>query len=256
LMLGVIYLAGAAASFVRSYLFTLAGQRLVARVRKQVFLAIVSQEIAFFDTTRTGELTNRLSSDTAVIQNACTVNLSMLARYIVQILGSIAIMVGVNWKLTLVLISVVPAVAICAVIYGKKVKQIRKDFQDRLADASTVAEESISCIRTVRTFSNEVKASDDYAVSITESYKQGALLALTQGGFAGLASALASIAILLVLWYGGTLVLEGELTTGALTSFMLYTLTVAMAFAFLSSLYGDFMQALGASVRLFDLMDR
>ena len=126
---GLIYIGGAAASFMRSWLFTLAGQRLVARVRKEVFLAIISQEIAFFDTTRTGELTNRLSSDTAVIQNACTVNLSMLARYLVQIFGSIFIMLGLNWKLTLVLISIVPAVAIGAVIYGRKVKQIRKDFQ-------------------------------------------------------------------------------------------------------------------------------
>ena len=135
---GVIYAMGAIASFFRSWAFTLAGQRLVARVRTILFESIVSQEVAFFDVTRTGELTNRLASDTQVIQNACTVNLSMLARYTVQIFGSIAIMLGVSWRLTLVLLSVVPAVAIGAVAYGRKVKVIRKEFQDRLADASTV----------------------------------------------------------------------------------------------------------------------
>lgn len=255
-ILGCIYAMGAIASFFRSWAFTLAGQRLVARVRKILFKSIVSQEVAFFDVTRTGELTNRLASDTQVIQNACTVNLSMLARYFIQILGSIGIMVGVSWKLTLVLLSVVPAVAIGAVAYGRKVKDIRKAFQDCLADASTTAEENIASVQTVKCFSNEPRACSEYDKSVHESYLQGAKLALVQGGFAGLTQLLASMAILLVLWYGGTLVCNGDLTPGILTAFMLYSLQVAMAFAFLSSLYGDFMQALGASVRLFELMDR
>lgn len=256
LELGVIFVLGSVASFLRMYCFQLAGQRFVARIRVDVFRAITGQEIAFFDTTRTGELTNRLSSDTQVIQNACTVNLSGLARYLSQIVGSIAIMFVVNWKLTMVLLSVVPAVSIGAVVYGKKVKTLRKLFQDSLAEASTTAEESISNIRTVRTFSREDKCTDEYAVDIHKSYVQGANLAKWIGGFAGFAGLLVQMAILLVLWYGGTLVRSGELTTGLLTSFMLYTLTVAMAFAFISSLYGDFMQALGASGRLFELMDR
>ena len=250
LELGVIFVLGSVASFLRMYCFQLAGQRFVARIRVDVFRAIAGQEIAFFDTTRTGELTNRLSSDTQVIQNACTVNLSGLARYLAQILGSLAIMFVVNWKLTMVLLAVVPAVSIGAVIYGKKVKTLRKLFQDSLAEASTTAEESISNIRTVRTFSREDKCTDEYAVDIQKSYVQGASLAKWIGGFAGFAGLLVQMAILLVLWYGGTLVRSGELTTGSLTSFMLYTLTVAMAFAFISSLYGDFMQALGASGKL------
>ena len=164
-----IYAMGAVASFFRSWAFTLAGQRLVARVRKILFKSIVSQEVAFFDVTRTGELTNRLASDTQVIQNACTVNLSMLARYFIQILGSIGIMLGVSWKLTLVLLSVVPAVAIGAVAYGRKVKEIRKAFQDRLADASTTAEENIASVRTVKCFSNEPRACSEYDKSVHES---------------------------------------------------------------------------------------
>lgn len=122
LELGVIFVLGSVASFLRMYCFQLAGQRFVARIRVDVFRAITGQEIAFFDTTRTGELTNRLSSDTQVIQNACTVNLSGLARYLSQIVGSIAIMFVVNWKLTMVLLSVVPAVSIGAVVYGTGTK--------------------------------------------------------------------------------------------------------------------------------------
>ncbi len=118
LWLGVIYIVGAVFSALRAWLFELAGQSLVARLRKMLFESIVKQEVAFFDTNRTGELTNRLSSDTQVVQNAATVNISMLLRYLVQIIGSIAIMMFLSWKLTLVLLSVVPPVAIGAVSYG------------------------------------------------------------------------------------------------------------------------------------------
>ncbi|EGD74247.1 ABC transporter B family protein [Salpingoeca rosetta] len=256
LILGGVYLIGAIAAFTRSWFFTWAGQRLVARVRKLVFASIVRQDISFFDKTRTGELTNRLASDTAVIQNACTVNISMLLRYIVQIVGSLALMFALSWKLTLVLLSVVPPVAIGAVWYGSKVKKLRKTFQDELAKASACAEETISSMRTVRSFSNENRSSSEYSGSINTSYGIGKKLALVQGGFAGITGAFAQLAILLVLWYGGTLVYHDHITTGVLSGFLLYTLQVAMAFAFLSSLYGDFMQALGASVRIFELMDR
>eukprot|EP00043_Microstomoeca_roanoka_P012782 m.124284 g.124284 ORF g.124284 m.124284 type:complete len:815 (-) comp15590_c0_seq2:410-2854(-) len=256
LILGGIYIAGAIASFARAWFFTWAGQRLVARIRKDVFASIVNQDISFFDVNRTGELTNRLASDTAVIQDACTVNISMLLRYIVQIVGSLALMFALSWKLTLVLLSVVPPVAIGAVWYGKKVKNLRKKFQDELAHASAAAEEAISSMRTVRSFSNERRSCEEYDKNIDKSYILGKRLAVVQGGFAGITGAFAQLAILLVLWYGGTLVYHGHITTGVLSGFLLYTLQVAMAFAFLSSLYGDFMQAVGASVRIFQLMDR
>eukprot|EP00730_Choanoeca_flexa_P006959 TRINITY_DN12253_c0_g1_i1.p1 TRINITY_DN12253_c0_g1~~TRINITY_DN12253_c0_g1_i1.p1 ORF type:complete len:792 (+),score=209.57 TRINITY_DN12253_c0_g1_i1:96-2471(+) len=255
IILGIVYLVGAVASFVRSWLFTWAGQRLVARVRRDVFAAIVRQDISFFDTNRTGELTNRLASDTSVIQNAVTVNISMLLRYILQILGSLIVMFLLSWKLTLVLLSVVPPVAIGAVFYGKKVKNLRKDFQDELAKASASAEEVISSMRTVRSFSNEDVACEQYNEAINSSYGIGKMLALVQGVFAGATAVFAQLAVLLVLWYGGVQVVQGHLSTGLLSGYMLYSIQIAMAFAFLSSLFGDFMQAVGASVRIFGLLD-
>lgn len=117
-----IFVVQAAASFVRAYTFTLAGQKLVARVRRELFAVITQQEIAFFDTTRTGELINRLSSDTGVIQNACTVNISMMLRNTVSIIFSLGLMFTLSPSLTGVLLAVVPLVGIGAVFYGKKVK--------------------------------------------------------------------------------------------------------------------------------------
>jgi len=251
-----IYAAGGFAAFFRSWLYTLAGQRLVARLRKKLFTHILYQEIAFFDTNRTGELMNRLSSDSQVIQNAVTVNISMLVRYFLQIIGSLAIMFAVSPKLTGVLLAVVPIVAIGAQRYGAFVRDMTKKFQDKLADASTAAEESIGNVRTVKSFSQEKKAANLYGDNIENSYQVGSTLAFASGAWNATMAIFAQGAIVLVLWYGGKLVHIGNMTVGTLTSFMLYTLNVAMAFAFLSSLYGDFMKAVGASTRIFELFDR
>ncbi|EDV22201.1 uncharacterized protein TRIADDRAFT_29232 [Trichoplax adhaerens] len=251
-----IYVGGSIASFFRSWLFTLAGERLVARIRKMLFNAIIVQEIGFFDKNRTGELTNRLSSDTAVIQNAVTVNISMLLRYILQIIGSLIVMFILSPSVTGVLLAVVPIIAIMAVLYGRKLRDLRKKFQDELANASNVAEETIGNIRTVRSFNGEKKTMNHYGEMIENSYNIGRKLALYTGLFNGYMGIFAQGAIVLVLWFGAKQVLEGHLTAGLLTSFMLYALNVAMAFAFITSLYGDFMQAVGASVRMFELMDR
>ncbi|KAL4224048.1 hypothetical protein ACF0H5_017505 [Mactra antiquata] len=262
LTLFIIYVFGAVFSLARSWLFTLAGQRVVARLRKRLFLSIIKQDVAFFDTNRTGELCNRLSSDTQVLQNAVTVNISMLSRYLLQMIGSLILMFTLNAKLTGVLLAVVPIVSICAVQYGMFMKKLSKQFQDRLGEAGTEAEESLSSIRTVRTFSAENKACDIYNKYIDKSYNVGKKLAAAGGIFEGGVGILVSGAITLVLWYGGKLVHENYadptkgITPGILTAFLLYTLQVAMAFALMSSLYGDFMRAVGASIRVFDLLDK
>ncbi|XP_043571583.1 ABC transporter B family member 1-like isoform X3 [Chiloscyllium plagiosum] len=198
LILFGIYVGGAACSFIRAYVFVLAGHRLVARLRKRLFACILKQEIAFFDENRTGELTNRLSSDTQIIQSTLTVNLSMLLRYTFQIIGSIVLMFVVSPALTGVLLASIPVVAIGGVLYGSF---------------------------------------------------NGLVLTISQG------------AIVLVLWYGAKLVYDGRhgksgISFGTLASFMVYSINVAMAFGMLASLYGDFMQAVGASIRIFELLDR
>ncbi|KNC84739.1 hypothetical protein SARC_03051 [Sphaeroforma arctica JP610] len=179
----------------------------------------------------------------------------MLTRNVVQIIGALFIMFYYSWRLTSVILSVVPVICIGAVVYGRQVRGLRKRFQDTLAKAAKTAEESISSVRTVRAFANEDKASDKYNEDITDSFGIGVKTALAAGGFFGAVSFLFQGAIVLVLWYGGTLVLDGHMTTGLLTTFMLYTLTTAMSIGVLSSVYGDLMQAVGASDRLFKLLD-
>ena len=120
---------------------------MVRRLRQSVFDAIVKQDIRFFDENRTGELTSRLSSDTQVVQDSITENLAALAQYSIHIVGSLIVMFCLNYALTIVLMVVVPVVVVIALKYGNVVEGLRKKFQDQLAEASNVADESFANIR-------------------------------------------------------------------------------------------------------------
>lgn len=219
---------GSIASGIRSWLFEVAGQRVVARLRQNVFNAIIKEDIKFFDTTRTGELTSRISSDSQVLQSAVTTNLSMFARYLLQILGSIIFMFSLEPSLTGLLLAVIPIVSLLTVQYGRYLRKLRKKFQDELAASSVIAEEAISSMRTVRSFAAEAKMSKEYSKNVQKSFEIGKDLAVAQGGFMGLVGILSGGALALVLWYGGKLVHDKKITTGILASFLMYTLQVAM----------------------------
>jgi ABC-type multidrug transport system fused ATPase/permease subunit len=197
----------------------------------------------------------------------------MLIRYIVQIIGSLTIMLALSWKLTLVMLSVVPAIAMGAVRYGKKIKEIRTDFQartavrtaacvgryrragvahtqwlqDALAISSTNAEEAISNIRTVRAFCAEEEMHRQYSEAVRKSLMVGRKMTIAGSVFQAIVFFLAFSAIVLVLWFGGSLVardykVHGPFTGGVLTSFMLYTVQIATAFGFMSGLFVSFAQ--------------
>lgn len=145
----LVFLVGSIAGGIRSWLFELAGQRVVARLRTSVFSAIIKQDIKFFDTNRTGELTSRISSDTQVLQNAVTANLSMFARYLFQILGSVIFMFSLQASLTGLLLAVIPIVSFLTVYYGRYLRKLKKKFQDDLATSSVVAEEVIRLFKII-----------------------------------------------------------------------------------------------------------
>jgi len=240
----------------RSYLFTVAGERVVTRLRADLYRSLVSQEIAFFDERRTGELTNRLAADTTVLQNAATVNISMVLRYAATGLGAVGILLWTSWKLTLVMLATVPLVVLGAFFYGRVLRRLSKKVQDALARSTEVAEETLAGIRTVRAFAREDAEGDRYAENVEEVFslaRARARLGALFGGGMGFAF---GGAVAAVLWYGGTLLVDGTMSIGELTQFVLYTFFVAFSLGALSSVWEDFMKAMGASERVFQLLDR
>ena len=254
-MVGIL-LVQAAASSMRYVLFTTIGERVVARLREDVYRAILRQEIAFFDERPTGELTSRLASDTTILQNTVSVNVSMALRSVVTMIGGVGALVWTSPRLACVMLAVVPPVAIGAVLYGRRVRALSREVQDALASASQVAEESISGLRTVRSFAAESVEARRYAKAVATSFEIAKRRAFTGGAFDFVATLAAFSVATAVLWYGGHLVMEKSMSVGALTSFFVYTLVVAFSLAAISDVWADFMKASGASARIFELLDR
>lgn len=253
-LLLAIFLGVGFTGFIRAWLYTWAGERVVARLRRELFGRLIAREIGFFDKERTGELVNRLAADTAVLQNAVTVNVSMALRFGLQALGSLAVLFWTSTRLTLLMLAIVPFVAVGAAIFARHVRGLSKRTQDALAGASTVAEEVFSNIRTVRSFAREDGEVDRYSVRVNEALEMGRRMGLAYGSFQGAISFAAFGAISLVLWYGGHLVMDGLLSVGTLTSFLLYTFYLSFSLGAISGLYGDYQRAIGASQRVFELL--
>jgi ATP-binding cassette subfamily B protein len=256
LVMTAIFLVQGVAIALRSYLFTVAGERIVTHLRRDLYARILQQEIGFFDQRRTGELINRLASDTTVLQNTVSVNISMGLRYLASVLGTLALLLYTSPILTLLMILVVPPVAFGAVYFGRIIRRLSRDAQDALARSTEVAEETISGIRTVRVYSHESREVERYSEANQEAFEVARKRALANAQFAGAASFAAYSAIAVVLWYGGHMVIAGQMKLAQLTTFVLYTLMMAFSLGALGSLWGDFMRASGAGERVFALLDR
>lgn len=251
-----IIVMGAVATTIRTYLFTAASERVVARLRKELFKHLINQEIAFFDVTRTGELLSRLSEDTQLIKNAATVKLSDAMQSLGTSILGIAFMFRTSWQLTLLALAVVPAISIGIRAFGRYLRELSHRTQAAAALAASIAEESFGAVRTVRSFAQEDFECSRYGEKVEESLKLGIRQAFVVGIFSGTVSAASTLSIVAVVIYGANLTIRGLMTTGSLTSFILYSLTVGASLSTLSSLYTTAMRAAGASQRVFQLLDR
>ena len=158
----VILTIQAIAMALRYYLFTLAGERTVKRIRHKLFDKLLEQEIGFFDEQKTGDLMSRINSDSTVLQNTLSVNISMILRNLASAVGGLVLLFITSWKLSLLLVIILPPSALMAARFGGKVRKISKDVQQSLGAASAVADESLSNIRTVRSFSAEAVESSRF----------------------------------------------------------------------------------------------
>jgi ABC transporter fused permease/ATP-binding protein len=256
LLIIVVFTLQAIASTIRYYLFTMAGERIVQKLRSDLYAAILKQEIAFFDLNKTGELISRISSDTTIVQNAVSVNISMGLRNLAGAFGGLVLMVYTSPKLALSMLLVIPPVALGAAIFGKKIRNFSRRAQDNLAEASIVAEETISGIRTVRSFAQESFEKDRYDYSLKRSLLSVREKVVQISWFMALASVLGYFAISAVIWFGGRQVITSELSIGDLTQFLIYLMIVAFSVGSLGSLWGDFMSVIGAGKRIFEILDR
>uniref|UniRef100_A0A2P2L6B2 ABC transporter B family member 25 n=1 Tax=Rhizophora mucronata TaxID=61149 RepID=A0A2P2L6B2_RHIMU len=252
----LVVVVGSLCTALRAWLFASASERVVARLRNNLFSHLINQEIAFFDVTRTGELLSRLSEDTQVIKNAATTNLSEALRNLTTALIGVAFMFSSSWKLTLLALAVVPIISVAVREFGRYLRDLSHATQAAAAVAASIAEESFGAIRTVRSFAQESYAISNYSEKVNETLRLGLRQARLVGLFFGGLNAASTLSVIIVVVYGAYLTIIGSMTAGALTSFILYSLTVGSSVSSLSGLYTTAMKAAGASRRVFQLLDR
>ncbi|XP_056865534.1 ABC transporter B family member 27 isoform X1 [Raphanus sativus] len=252
----LIVVLGSLCTALRSWLFNSASERVVARLRKDLFKHLMHQEIAFYDVTKTGELLSRLSEDTQIIKNAATTNLSEALRNVTTALIGVGFMFTSSWKLTLLALVVVPLISVSVKQFGRYLRELSHKTQAAAAVAASIAEESFGAIRTVRSFAKESYMVSQYSKKVDETLKLGLKQAVLVGLFFGGLNAAFTLSVITVVSYGAYLTITGSMTVGALTSFILYSLTVGSSVSSLSSLYTTAMKAAGASRRVFQILDR
>ncbi|KAK0043502.1 ATP-binding cassette sub-family B member 10 mitochondrial [Biomphalaria pfeifferi] len=251
-----IFLIGGLANFGRVYIIQCSSQRIVKKLRELLFGKVMRQEVGFFDKTKTGELINRLASDTQVVSQALSQNISDGVRSILQSISGLGMMVFISAKLTLISMCIVPPVAVGSIIYGRYLRKITKKVQDSLANATQVAEERIATIRTVRAFAHEDKECKMYNDSIDQvlqlSYKESLARAIFWG-FAGFSG---NVIIISVFYFGGRMMMVSDISVGDLSAFLMYAAYVGTSLNGITSFITELNRGVAASDRIWDIMDR
>ncbi|KAJ2817699.1 ATP-binding cassette permease mdl1, partial [Coemansia erecta] len=254
--LGAIFVVGAMANAGRIVLIRTAGERMIARLRGQIFDRIMRQDLGFFDRNRTGDLVSRLSTDTAIVSKSITNNVSDGLRAMISAAAGLSMMVYVSPKLTGIMLGIVPPIALWAVLYGRYVKRLSKKTQEAVGDLTKVSEERISNVRTVQAFSREAQELGRFDVEVQKIFGLAKKDAIASGMFFGGNGLAGNLAILAFLGFGGRMVMGGEISIGEMTSVMMYSAYVGSALSGLSSFFSEVMKGVGAGSRLFYLLDR
>ena len=241
-------------NFFQVYLLGSTGERVVAGLRKDLFTHLLTLSPDFFTERTTGELTSRLTSDVVRLQSVLSYQISELLRQTIYLFGSLTLLTLMHRQLTFTTLAVAPAVVFFAMVFGRRLRRASTEVQDQIAEANTVAEESIVQIRTVQSFVREPTEVGRFSQGIDAALRAALRRALTRGVFFGVITLVTFGGIVAVLWQGGRLVLSGDITGGQLVSFLLYAVMVAAAITSLASLWGGYQEAQGAAERVFELL--
>jgi ABC transporter fused permease/ATP-binding protein len=251
----IVFVIQGITSSARYYAFTLAGERIVMRLRNQLFSHVLDQDVAFFDRHRTGDIMSRLSTDSTVLQNAVSVNISMAIRNLVGALGGLAMMIYTSPKLAISMLVIIPPIGFGVAKFGKRIRKFSEQSQAALGDASHVSEETLGGLRTVRSFAQEDFEKSRYHEATSRSLETAKARILQISIFMTVAFIIGFTAVSAVIWFGGNQVVRGELTVGELTQFVIYLMLTAISAGALGGLWGDLMAAVGAAKRVFEILD-
>ncbi len=252
----VVFLFQALFSFIQQIALAYAGEHAVADIRIDTFTHLQALPLSFYADRRTGELVSRITNDVSLLQQAITTNLVVLLRQIITIIGAAVLLFWLDWRLTLIILLVVPVITLTMVQLGNRIRVASVAVQDALAEVAGGVEETTRAVRIVKSFAREPYEIGRFTDQVMELFRAAMHRARIHALLAPLIGLIASAAITGILYYGGSQVIAGNLTPGDLIAYLIYTVMIASPIAIMADLYGQFQAAIGASQRLFELLDK
>jgi subfamily B ATP-binding cassette protein MsbA len=246
----IIFALQAVFYFIRAYQLQYIGERVMIDLRLNLFQHLQRLSLSFYNERRTGELVSRATNDVATVRSLVTSDVSTAISQVITFFGALILILITDWHLTLFMLALVPLVVVVAIVFGRRLRKLSSAVQDQLADATTVLEESIGGVRVVQSFTRE-----DYEIGRYRTFQLALKRIRISATFGPVASFMGFTAVIAVFWFGGQQVLNGTLTAGQLTMFLILTLTIAGSIGQFSGLWTSLQEALGATKRIFEIID-
>jgi ATP-binding cassette, subfamily B, bacterial MsbA len=252
----ILFVMQSVLGFAGSYILDWIGERIITDLRMNLYRHLHRLGLRFYSGQRLGEITSRLTNDVASIRNAATGTLAEALTQTIGLVGSVGLMVMLNWRLSLVIFVTVPVISLATRYFGSKIRTLSRLVQDRLADTTAVAEETLGAIRAVKSFARESYEIQRYNDSTETLFHTARRRVLLSNLFWSSVGIVFMMTMILIFWFGGTEVLAGRLTAGDLVAFIFYAFNIARSVGGMSRIYTTFNTAAGASERIFDLLDQ
>jgi ATP-binding cassette subfamily B protein len=253
-LLAVITLL-AAATYVRFLLVSQIGEKVVADIRKAVFNRVLGLDATFFETAKTGAVISRLTTDTTLLQTVIGSTISFALRNLITVVGGVVMLAVTSPRLSGMVLLVVPLVVLPLVLFGRRVRSLSRDSQDRVADVGAFVDETLHGVSTVQAFGHEAPSRALFADAADRAYEVAVRRIKARAWLIALVIFIVFGAIGFVLWTGGRDVIAGRMSGGELAAFVFYAVVVASGFGALSEVFGELARAGGATERLFELLD-
>jgi len=255
LLLISIFLVIAIMSFFRIYLFGIVTQKSLALLRTETYQHLISSPMHFFDAKRVGELSSRITTDIALLEETFSTTIAEIIRQIITIPVALFFLLYISPRLTVFMIAVIPVVALIGIFFGKYIKKLSKNAQDDIAESNGVVDETLHGIASVKAYANEFFEIARYQKSIDSSVNTSIKNAKWRGAFIGLIMFAAGAAIVSIIWYGLHMVQVGELTIGELLQFAIYSALLGVSFGGSAELFAKLQKSIGATEHLMDILE-
>lgn len=255
LLLFGVALVLATSTAIRFYCVSWLGDRITADLRSAVFTQVLAQDPVFFETLRTGEVQSRLSSDTTLIQSLIGSSISLGLRNALLFAGALLMMIWSSPSLASIIVGLLVAVVLPILVVGRRVRKLSRDSQDKLADTGALANETLNAMQTVQSYVRQDMEASRYAAATNDAFHSAIRRNRNRSYLTALAITLVFGSIVFVLWLGAQAVMDGRMSPGLLTQFMLYAALVGGSTGALAEVLGDVQRAAGATERLLELLD-